>query len=63
MFAIPHGVNRENIDNDALSNYSVTAEAFLIDDYNYFKLRDLAEIVGFQVDWDPERFVILITTS
>jgi len=63
MFAVPHGVIGPDVDHSALANYSVSAEAFLIDDYNYFKLRDLSEIVGFHVDWDPQRNVILISTD
>ena len=62
MFAVPW-VMGSDIDHDNLGNYSVTAEAFLIDDYNYFKLRDLGEIVGFNVEWDSQRSVILITTD
>ena len=63
MFAVPYGVMGSDIDNGDLSSYNVAAEAFLIDDYNYFKLRDLGEIVGFEVDWDSQRSVILISTD
>ncbi len=37
--------------------------AYNIDDNNYFKLRDLAEIVNFSVDWDQENQNIIIDTS
>ena len=63
MFAVPHAVIETDIENGVLDNYSVTAEAFLINDYNYFKLRDLGEIVGFDVDWDPQSNTILISTD
>ncbi|MCL2574592.1 MAG: copper amine oxidase N-terminal domain-containing protein [Defluviitaleaceae bacterium] len=33
-----------------------------IDGWNFFKLRELSEVLGFDVDWDSETSTILITT-
>ena len=37
--------------------------AFNVDNYNYFKLRDLAEIIPFYVNWVEEQNSIYITTQ
>lgn len=37
--------------------------AYNIDGYNYFKLRDLANAVGFQVGWDAEKKCVNIISS
>lgn len=36
-------------------------ECLHIDGYNYFKLRDMAEIMNFTCDWDDETNGILLT--
>ncbi|OUQ60490.1 hypothetical protein B5E58_01070 [Tyzzerella sp. An114] len=41
----------------------VTLEAYNIDGYNYFKLRDLGDALGFTVDWNAETSTISITTA
>ena len=43
-------------------------EAFLLEDengggHNYFKLRDIGKVAGFQVEWDNRRGCIVITTN
>ena len=38
-------------------------EAYLIDDYNYFKLRDLGSLIGFDVDWEGETRTVIINTN
>jgi len=40
----------------------VDFEAYNIDGYNYFKLRDIAETVGFAVDWDEITNTVIINT-
>ena len=39
------------------------AEAYLINDNNYFKLRDIAALLDFGVDWDADRGVIIDTSK
>ena len=43
-------------------------EAFLLTDkngggHNYFKLRDIGKVAGFNVEWDAERSLIVVTTT
>lgn len=40
-----------------------TAYTYNIGGYNYFKLRDLADVFGFAVDFDAESRTVLVTTS
>ena len=40
---------------------AVETECLNIDGYNYFKIRDLADILGFGCDWDEEANEILIS--
>lgn len=37
-------------------------EAYFIDDYNYFKLRDIGALMGFEVDWENETRTVIINT-
>ena len=37
-------------------------EAYLIDDYNYFKLRDIGSLMGFNVDWENETRTVILNT-
>jgi len=37
-------------------------EAYLIDDFNYFKLRDLGNMIGFDIDWINETRTVIINT-
>ena len=37
--------------------------AYSIDGYNYFKLRDLSEVLGFTVEWNSEEKIISITSE
>ena len=41
----------------------ITLTAYLIGDSNYFKLRDLGILFGFDVTWDAESSAVLISTS
>ena len=34
--------------------------AFCIDDYNYYRLRSLASVCGFDVDWDEANQTVKI---
>jgi len=38
-------------------------EAYLIDDYNYFKLRDLGSLIGFDVTWEGATSTVIINTA
>jgi len=38
-------------------------EAYMIDNYNYFKLRELGNLIGFEVDWVGETRTVIINTS
>jgi len=38
-------------------------EAYLIDNYNYFKLRDLGSLMGFDVDWEGATRTVIINTA
>lgn len=42
---------------------NVTLNAYLINDNNYFKLRDLGKLFDFNVDWDGANNCILIDTT
>ncbi|MCL2153865.1 MAG: D-alanyl-D-alanine carboxypeptidase [Oscillospiraceae bacterium] len=37
-------------------------EAYFIDDYNYFRLRDLGDLISFGVDWENETHTVIINT-
>jgi len=37
-------------------------EAYFIDELNYFRLRDLGELMGFGVDWEGETRTVIINT-
>ena len=37
-------------------------EAYFIDDLNYFKLRDIGNLIGFEVDWISETRTVIINT-
>jgi len=37
-------------------------ESYLIDGFNYFKLRDLADLIGFEVSWTGETRTVTINT-
>lgn len=41
----------------------ITPAAYLIGQNNYFKLRDIAELFNFSVEWDNDAMCILIDTS
>jgi len=41
----------------------VSMKAYNINDNNYFKLRDLGEFIGFNVDWDGANNRVLISTN
>ena len=41
----------------------VKMTAYNINGSTYFKIRDLADIVGFSVDWDGDRQAVIITTK
>lgn len=43
-----------------LEDEPVSVHAYNIDGYNYFKLRDLAEVLGFDVEWDQKEKIISI---
>lgn len=42
---------------------AVQIEAYLIEDRNYYQLRDLGELLGFGVDWDASTNTVNITTD
>ncbi|MDF2950179.1 MAG: copper amine oxidase, partial [Sedimentibacter sp.] len=41
----------------------IQLKAYNIDNNNYFKLRDIAEYIDFEVDWDNTTNSILINTN
>ena len=45
-----------------LDGVSYAFESYLIDGFNYFKLRDLAELIGFEVNWTGETRTVIINT-
>lgn len=38
-------------------------QAYMINGYNCFKLRDLSEIIGFDIDWDGKNKIVLIDSK
>ena len=38
-------------------------EAYLIDGYNYFRLRDLGDLIGFTVDWEDKTQTVIVDTA
>lgn len=46
-----------------LNNYAINLTAYTINNVNYFKLRDLGDVFGFNVDWDNNSQKVLINTS
>lgn len=46
-----------------LDGRPVSLEAYNIGGNNYFKLRDIGEVIGFHVDWDEASRTIIIDTS
>ncbi len=46
-----------------MDGVKVGLSAYLIDGYNYFKLRDVAAAVGFEVSYNDETTDIDITTG
>ena len=46
-----------------LEDERVNIHAYSIDGYNYFKLRDLSEVLGFTVEWNSEEKIISITSE
>lgn len=46
-----------------VNNQEVDLEAYSIDGYNYYKLRDLGEAVGFSVDYDEGSDSVMINTE
>lgn len=41
-----------------LNGKAIQLNAYAIDGYNYFKLRDLGTVLGFEVDWDGSNIII-----
>ncbi|MDR1559054.1 MAG: hypothetical protein LBS84_05005 [Clostridiales bacterium] len=48
---------------DLYNNYKVSASAYVINGSTYFKLRDLGDIIGFEVVWDPSEEAVIILTD
>lgn len=46
-----------------LNGNKVNLTAYNINDNNYFKLRDVGNIIGFNVDWDGSKNTIIIDTT
>jgi len=46
-----------------LDGVSHSFESYFIDGFNYFKLRDLAELIGFDVEWIGETRTVIIDTD
>ena len=38
-------------------------DVYMIDSYNYFRLRDLGTLIGFEVDWIEETRTVILNTS
>ena len=38
-------------------------QAYLINKYNYFKLRDLGDALGFSVDWNADTMTMILTVK
>ena len=49
--------------NIVLNNEPVVAKAYLIDGNNYFKLRDLGNILDFSVEWEQETQTVIVSTE
>ncbi len=63
-FAYASGITAEASRNRFIVNGEEKAlEAYKIDGYNYFKLRDLGEALGFGVAWDGKNGVVVIDTT
>jgi len=63
-FAYAAGVTAEASRNRFIVNgEEVAMQAYKIDGYNYFKLRDLGDALGFGVAWDGQQGVVVIDTS
>lgn len=45
------------------NNEARSLEVYLIDNSNYFKLRDLADLIGFEVDWIQETHTVIINAQ
>ncbi len=52
-----------SVANIYLDGEKVEMEAYELNSSNYFKLRDLAEVIGFNVDWDEATQSIAITAN
>lgn len=46
-----------------VDNQKVDIKGYNIDGYNYFKLRDLGQVLGFAIEWMPAQNVISITST
>lgn len=46
-----------------IDDSEVNIQAYNINGNNYFKLRDLGELVGFNIEWDGANNRILINTT
>lgn len=60
------GVNKKAVISDAkisLNGDIITPMAYNIDGNNYYKLRDLGESIGFDVQWDEQSGTIIIYTE
>ena len=42
---------------------AVTPQAYNVDGYNYFKLRDLVFALGFSVDWNADTMTMILTVK
>ena len=42
---------------------AVTPQAYNVDGYNYFKLRDLGDALGFGVDWNADTMTMILTVK
>ena len=63
-FAYASGITAEVSRNRFIVNGEEKAlSAYKIDGYNYFKLRDLGDALGFGVAWDGENRVVVIDTT
>ena len=49
--------------NILLNGATVQAKAYLIDGNNYFKLRDLGQILDFSIEWESSQNAIIIDTN
>lgn len=51
-------------DKISISGVAESVKAYKIDNTNYFKLRELAKLIGFKVDWNnKETETVMINTS